>query len=31
VTGLMVDRGAVIGEDERETLLDYLAEIAPAH
>jgi len=31
VTGLMVDRGAVIGADEREILLDYLAEIAPAH
>ena len=31
VTGLMVDRGAVIGADEREILLDYLTEIAPAH
>lgn len=31
VAGLMVDRGAVIGEDEREILLDYLAQIAPAH
>jgi len=30
VARLMVDRGAVIGEDEREILLDYLAEIAPA-
>jgi len=31
VTGLMVDRGAVIGEGEREILLDYLAAIAPGH
>jgi quinoprotein glucose dehydrogenase len=31
VTSLMVDRGAVIRQDERETLLDYLAAIAPAH
>jgi hypothetical protein len=31
VTGLMVDRGAVIGEGERDVLLDYLAAIAPAH
>jgi quinoprotein glucose dehydrogenase len=31
VTGLMVDRGAVVSADEREMLLDYLAEIAPAH
>ena len=31
VTGLMVDRGAVVREDDREILLDYLAEIAPAH
>jgi quinoprotein glucose dehydrogenase len=29
VTSLMVDRGAVIVEDDREILLDYLAEIAP--
>ena len=31
VTGLMVDRGAVVREDDRKILLDYLAEIAPAH
>jgi quinoprotein glucose dehydrogenase len=31
VTRVMVDRGAVIAEEDRETLLDYLAEIAPAH
>jgi len=31
VTRVMVDRGAVIGADQRELLLDYLAEIAPAH
>jgi quinoprotein glucose dehydrogenase len=31
VTGLMVDRGAVIAEQDREILLDYLARIAPAH
>jgi quinoprotein glucose dehydrogenase len=31
VIGLMVDRGAVIRADDREILLDYLAEIAPAH
>ncbi|HKQ15094.1 MAG TPA: pyrroloquinoline quinone-dependent dehydrogenase [Steroidobacteraceae bacterium] len=31
VTSLMVDRGAVIGADDRELLLDYLAAIAPAH
>jgi hypothetical protein len=30
VTGLMVDRGAVIGEDDLKVLLDYLAEVAPA-
>ncbi len=26
----MIDRGAVIGEDDLEILLDYLAEVAPA-
>jgi hypothetical protein len=31
VTGLMVERGAVIGEDDLEVLLDYLANVAPAH
>jgi quinoprotein glucose dehydrogenase len=31
VAGLMIDRGAVIDAGEREMLLDYLAEIAPAH
>jgi hypothetical protein len=31
VTRVMVDRGAVIAEEDREILLDYLAEIAPAH
>ena len=30
VTGLMIDRGAVIGEDDLEVLLDYLADVAPA-
>jgi quinoprotein glucose dehydrogenase len=30
VTGLMVDRGAVVSADDREILLDYLAEIAPS-
>jgi hypothetical protein len=29
VTGLMIDRGAVIGDDDLQPLLDYLAEIAP--
>lgn len=28
---VMVDRGAVISEDDRALLLDYLAEIAPPH
>jgi hypothetical protein len=31
VTGLMIDRGAVIGEHDLKILLDYLAEIAPPH
>jgi hypothetical protein len=31
VTGLMIDRGAVIGEDDLGILLDYLADVAPAH
>jgi hypothetical protein len=31
VTGLMIDRGAVIGEDDLRVLLDYLADVAPAH
>lgn len=31
VTGLMIDRGAVIGEDDLNVLLDYLAEVAPPH
>jgi hypothetical protein len=30
VTGLMIDRGAVIGEDDLKVLLDYLADVAPA-
>ncbi len=30
VTGLMVERGAVIGEDDLKILLDYLADVAPA-
>jgi len=30
VTGLMIDRGALVSEQDREILLDYLAEIAPA-
>jgi hypothetical protein len=25
----MIDRGAVIGDDDLQPLLDYLAEIAP--
>ena len=29
VTGLMIDRGAVIGEDDLKVLLDYLADVAP--
>ena len=29
VTGLMIDRGAVIGEDDLKILLDYLADVAP--
>ena len=29
VAGLMIDRGAVIGEDDLKILLDYLAEVAP--
>lgn len=28
---VMVDRGAAISEDDREVLLNYLAEIAPPH
>jgi hypothetical protein len=31
VTGLMVDRGAVVSADDRQILLDYLAETAPPH
>jgi hypothetical protein len=31
VTGLMIDRGAVITEDDLKVLLDYLSEIAPPH
>jgi len=27
----MIDRGAVVGADDREILLDYLAQIAAAH
>ena len=30
VTGQMIDRGAVIGEDDLKVLLDYLADVAPA-
>lgn len=28
---VMVDRGAVVSDDDRKLLLDYLAEIAPPH
>ena len=29
VTGLMIDRGAVISEQDLKILLDYLADVAP--
>ena len=29
VAGLMIDRGAVIGDDDLKLVLDYLADVAP--
>jgi competence protein ComEA len=31
VTGLMIDRGAVIRDDDLKVLLDYLTAVAPPH